>query len=219
MNIAINTTPFNYQNEIKIANSIFDNDEAAGESHFKKASAKNKSLKQMTEVLNGLRYDLLAVSLVEAALSHPEGKTLVETLLYAFINTTGTTQNIDLRNKASFDYFQKLKDNLEYFDVPAADVQDYKNTGFKDPSQVEQLVNLANIFKKMGSISDANSVFASALMKMHPTHQQLLVRAYRNAMVEITARSHVHGESVDSELLKIAMYAASCGEDIAFPYI
>lgn len=219
MNIAINTTPFNYQNEIKIANSIFDNDEAAGESHFKKASAKNKSLKQMTEVLNGLRYDLLAVSLVEAALSHPEGKTLVETLLYAFINTTGTTQNIDLRNKASFDYFQKLKDNLEYFGVPAADVQDYKNTGFKDPSQVEQLVNLANIFKKMGSISDANSVFASALMKMHPTHQQLLVRAYRNAMVEITARSHVHGESVDPELLKIAMYAASCGEDIAFPYI
>lgn len=219
MNIAINNLPFNYQNEIKMANTLFDQDEDAGESLFKKASAKNKSQKKMTELLNGLRYDLLAVSLVEAAISNPEGKSLVETMLYAFINTTNTAQNIDLRNKASFDYFQKLKENLEYFDVPATDIQDYKNSGFKDPNQVEQLANLGDIFKKIGSISDANAVFATALMKLHPTHQQAFVRAFRNAMVEITARHYVHAESMDSELVKIATYAAACGHSIAFPYI
>ena len=105
MNTSLNITAFNYQNEIKMANTLFDQDEDAGETLFKKASAKNKSQKKMTELLNGIRYDVLAVSLIEVALSHPEGKNLVETMFYAFINTLNSAHNIDLRNKASFDFF------------------------------------------------------------------------------------------------------------------
>jgi hypothetical protein len=56
-------------------------------------------------------------------------------------------------------------------------------------------------------------------LKLHPTHQQAFVRSFRNAMVEITARHHIHAESVDPELLAIATYAASCGQSITFPYI
>ncbi|MFX2257868.1 hypothetical protein V6380_13950 [Acinetobacter variabilis] len=219
MNTSINLAAFNYQNEIKMANTLFDQDEDAGESLFKKASAKNKCQKKMTELLNGLRYDVLAVSLIEVALSHPEGKNLVETMFYAFINTLNSAHNIDLRNKASFDFFQNLKDNIETFHAPVIDIQDYKIAGFKDPNQLERLANLADIFNEIGLLNEASPVFASALMKLHPTHQQAFVRSFRNAMVEITARHHIHAESVDPELLAIATYAASCGQSIAFPYI
>lgn len=219
MNTSLNITAFNYQNEIKMANTLFDQDEDAGETLFKKASAKNKSQKKMTELLNGIRYDVLAVSLIEVALAHPEGKNLVETMFYAFINTLNSAHNIDLRNKASFDFFQNLKDNIENFHAPVIDIQDYKIAGFKDPNEFERLANLADLFKEIGSLNEASPVFASALLKLHPTHQQAFVRSFRNAMVEITARHHIHAESVDPELLAIATYAASCGQSITFPYI
>ena len=45
MNTSLNITAFNYQNEIKMANTLFDQDEDAGGTLFKKASAKNKSQK------------------------------------------------------------------------------------------------------------------------------------------------------------------------------
>ena len=219
MNFSNIAVAFNYQNEISIADSIFNNDEDAGKKYFKKVSAKYKSLKKMNELLNRIRFDILEVSLVEAAFAHPQGKMLVETLFFAFINALNTVQHTDQRNQASYTYFDKLRKDIENFNAPVIDIQDYKTIGFKDQDEIEKIVYLTDIFTSIGSASEASPVFASAFMRMHPTHQQALVRAYRNAMLEITARHHIHGQSVDPDLLKIATYAASCGVNIGFPYI
>lgn len=219
MYLSNNSVAFNYQSEINIADSIFDTDKAAGESYFKKVSAKNKSLTQIKKALNSLRYDLLETSLVQAAVGTSQGKALVESLFFSFINAFNSVQRTDQRNHASYVYFQKLKESTDTFNEPVDNIQDYKIAGFKDPTEVDKLVNLTDIVSKIGLISESSPVLATAFISMHPTHQQVLARAFRNAMLEISARHHIYGESIDPELLKIAIYAASCGKDIAFPYI
>lgn len=218
MSIQLATTPFNYHAEVQLAMTILKMDEAAAKRKHSKAREKNKSLNKIGETFTHLNLKQLPHCFLEVIFRRHDAKNLVESFLCAFITVYNSGQtNVDLRNKASFEFFEALAENLDHFGSasPTATYTLSNNASF-DPMQVELVNNLAEYLVELGSTDAASSVLASCLMKIHPTHQQDIARAYRDAMLDITAS---HSDKVDQETLKVAKYVSAFGENVGMPYI
>lgn len=219
MHLSCIQKPFNYQNEIRAAANLIDKDLVAAKLSHRKASLKNKCLEQMSQLMSSLNFSLLAYSLTHTMLNQTDGDKFAKTLVQACICILNTPTHTDARNEAAFHFFNTIKIHTSSQAVVTINLGDFKNTGFNDPSELEKLSKLNHLFNQIGSIDESSSVFASCLLKTHPTLQQLFARAFRNAMLEITARHNIHGASINSELLKIAELVTSSGQSISFPYI
>lgn len=219
MNILLNSVPFNYQQEIQLAMGLNEQDRTAAKLFYKNASKKKKCLEQMTQLMDSFNFHLLAYSLTQTMLTQSDGADFAKTLMCACINTLNTTHHVDERNQATFAFFNILKLHISTISKARTDFNDYKNAGISDPVELEKLSLLKQLFNEIGSMDEASAVFASCLLKTHPTIQQVFARAVRNAMLEITARQVIHDEVINPELLETAKYIASCGQSIPFPYI
>lgn len=219
MHLSCIQKPFNYQNEIRAAANLIDKDLAAAKLSHRKASLKNKCLEQMSQLMSSLNLNLLACSLTHTMLNQTDGDKFAKTLVHACICILNTPTHVDARNEAAFHFFNTIKIHASSEATVNINLGDFKNTGFNDPSELEKLSQLNHLFNRIGSIEDSSTVFASCLLKTHPTLQQLFARAFRNAMLEITARHNIHGDSINPELLETAELIASCGQSISFPYI
>jgi hypothetical protein len=219
MNILLNSLPFNYQNDIQLAKGLSKQDSTAAKFFYNNASKKKKCLEQMNQLMDSINFHLLPYSLTQSMLMQDDSADFAKTLMCACINILNTTHHIDERNQSTFAFFKILKLHISSISKVSTDFNDYKNAGISDPVEFDKLNSLKKLFNEIGSIDDASSVFASCLLKTHPTLQQLFARALRNSMLEITARKVIHGEEINPELLEIAKYIASCGQSIPFPYI
>lgn len=217
MSIQLAAKPFNYHSEIRAAADFLDSDEVLAHQKHKEASAKNKCLNNIMGLFNEIQFKTLPHCLVQMALTRPEAKYLVETFLGSFVALfNAAPTHIDLRNKASFEFFEALSKNLADFEnATPKDTYTLKNLTV-DPSQIEIVNKLADNLIKLGTTDAASSVLATCLGKTHPTHQQDIARAYLDAMLDITAS---HSDKVDPDVLKMAEYVSAYGENIGLPYI
>lgn len=107
MSIQLATAPFNYQAEIQVAMTILKMDEAAAKRKHSKAREKNKSLSKIAETITHLDFKQLHYCFLEVIFRRHDAKYLVESFLGAFITIYNAAQtNIDLRNKASFEFLK-----------------------------------------------------------------------------------------------------------------
>lgn len=208
--------PFNYQNELRYANSLKKQDLNSAKKIYRHAFAKNNSFKEISEILNGINLSKLSVSLTHVVLTHSDGKKLVETFLHGFIGLLNTPIHVDERNQSMVDFITMLNSNWEKANHLKLETQNFQNQGPIEAAEIKKLEHLLKLINEFSSLEDASSLFATYLFKAHPTIQQQIVRAFRNSMLEVVTKNE---KGIDCELFALANKVAICGQNISFPYI
>lgn len=208
--------PFNYQNELRYANSLKNQDINSAKETYRQAFSKNKSFKEISEILNSINLAKLSGSLTHVVLTHSDGKKLVEMFLHGFIGLMNTPIHVDERNQSMVDFIAMLNSNWDKADHLKLETQYFQNQSPLEAAEIKKIEHLLKLFNEFSSLEDASSLFATYLFKAHPTIQQQIVRAFRNSMLEVVTTNE---KGTDCELFALANKVAVCGQNISFPYI